>query len=152
MARQDRELRKDLLVLDVAAALHAYPLHGEVEPQLIVHGDIVVIDTRTQKFASAGTRRLQSKELLARAQGESRGTGTVDHPDDDCLGAAVLEEMLDRVGQSARLPQSPEGMLELDEARDEHRSIEGTAQRAADERRTRGAQARNRAVGTPFFL
>jgi hypothetical protein len=43
-------------------------------------------------------------------------------------------------------------MLELDEARDQHRSIEWTAQGAADERRSRGMQARNRAVGTPFFL
>jgi hypothetical protein len=43
-------------------------------------------------------------------------------------------------------------MLKLDEARDGHRSVEWTAQGAADERRTRGTQARNRAVGTPFFL
>jgi len=43
-------------------------------------------------------------------------------------------------------------MLELDEARDEHGSVEWTTQGAADERRTRRMQARNRAVGISFFL
>jgi len=43
-------------------------------------------------------------------------------------------------------------MLKLDEAFDAHGPVEWAAQRAADERRTRGVQARNRAVGTPFFL
>ena len=68
MARQDRELREDLLILDVAAALDAYPLHREIEPLLIVRRDIVVIDAGPQELAGAGTRRLQGEELLARAQ------------------------------------------------------------------------------------
>jgi hypothetical protein len=50
------------------------------------------------------------------------------------------------------LPQSSEGVLELDEARDAYRSVEWTAQGAPDERRTRRVQARNRAVGISFFL
>ena len=83
---------------------------------------------------------------------QGRGTGAVDDPDDDRLAAAVFKEVLDGVGEAARLPQSAEGMLELDEARDEHGSVEWTAQRAADERRTRRMQARNRAVGISFFL
>jgi len=43
-------------------------------------------------------------------------------------------------------------MLELDEARDQRRPVEWTAQGAPDERRTRCPQARNRAVGISFFL
>ena len=73
VAGQHGELREDLLILDVASALDAYPLHGEIEAQLIVRRDVVVIDARPKELAGAGTRRLQGEDLLARAQREGRG-------------------------------------------------------------------------------
>ena len=136
----------------MAAALDAYPLHREIEPQLVVRRNVVVIDARPQELAGAGTRRLEGEALLARAQREGRGPGAVDDPDDDRLAAAVLKEVLERVREPARLPQSAEGMLELDETRDQHRTVERPAQGAPDKRRPRGVQARNRAVGTSFLL
>ena len=48
--RRHRELRKYLLIFDVAAALHPHALHGEIELRDLVRGNVVVVDAGAQEL------------------------------------------------------------------------------------------------------
>ena len=64
----------------------------------------------------------------------------------------MIEVLFDGVSQEARLPETTEHMLEFREARDQRRMVDGPAQSAADERGARGAETRDRLIGTVFIL
>ena len=68
------------------------------------------------------------------------------------LAAAVIEELFDGISQRTRLPETAEHMLEFRETRDQCRTIDRSAQRAADERGARRAEARDGLIRTAFFL
>ena len=147
-----RYLGEYLLVFDVVAALHAHALHGQVESRHVPRRYVVVVDARAQELPRPGTRRPKRQRAGTGAQCEGGRAGAVHDAHDERLAAAVIEKMLDRVRQAARLPEAAEGMLELGEVPDGDGSIHGTAQRASHECRTRRAQSRNGLVRASFFL
>jgi hypothetical protein len=143
--------RKDLLILDVTAALNPHPLHREIEACGIVGGDAIVIDARAQKLASSRAQGSEGDLAAARGEGQRRRARAVRHPHDNGLSASVLEELFDRVAQRARLPQTAEGPLEVSETFHAAGTIDGTTKRASDERGARRVEARDMRVLTLFF-
>jgi hypothetical protein len=64
----------------------------------------------------------------------------------------MIEELFDGIPQGARLPQAAEHVLEFREARDECRTIDRSAQRAADECGARRTEACDGLIRPGFFL
>jgi hypothetical protein len=64
----------------------------------------------------------------------------------------VIEELFDGISQGTRLPETAEHVSKFREARDPSRTIDRPAQRAADERRARRAEARDALIRAAFFL
>ena len=75
------------------------------------------------------------------------GRGAVGDTHDDGAAAAVLEELLDRVGNGRGLPQAAEHVLEFGEARDRDRPVHRPLEGAADEGGDCGWQARDDRLG-----
>jgi len=146
--RRDRQAAEDLLVFDVLGARRAHALHHEVEAIRLVRTDIVVIDGGAQRFARARAQGYE-RERLARAarQRDAGGCAAVHHADDHGLAPAVLEELLDGIGQRARLPEATEDVVELRVAAHCDGAIDGAAQRAPDECSNGGGKAGNGALG-----
>jgi hypothetical protein len=59
----------------------------------------------------------------------------------------VIEELFHGISQRTRLPKPAEHLLKFREALDEQRPIDRTAQRAADERGARSAEAHDGMIG-----
>ena len=64
----------------------------------------------------------------------------------------MIEKLFDGIPQGTRLPETAENVLEFREARDEYRTIDRSAQRPADERGARRAEARDGLIRSAFFL
>jgi hypothetical protein len=64
----------------------------------------------------------------------------------------MIEELFDGISQGTRLPEPAEHVLEFREAGDKSRTIDRPAQRAADERRARRAEAPDGLIRAAFFL
>ena len=140
----DRDAAVDFLVLDVFGARRAHALQHEIEAILLIVADAVVVDRRAQEFARAGRLGLQHERLAAGRQRQRAAARAILDPHDDRDAAAVLEVLLDRIGQRARLPEAAENPLKLREARDTDGAVDGTTQAAADECGDRSRCFRNR--------
>lgn len=83
--------------------------------------------------------------------GATSGLGPVE-PDDDRSGATVEEKVAHCEAEGALLPHSAEGTLEVTEAGDDDRSVDGSPGRPADEGRDRGGDTGDGAdpAGTLF--
>ena len=145
-ARFGRQPPENFLVLDVLGAERAHALHDEVEAVFLVGRDVVVVDGGTQHFARAGTQRFEHQLFVAARQADGGRRAAVHDAHDDGFAAAVVEELLDGIGQHARLPEPAEHLLVLGEIAHAHRTVDGTAQRTADEPRRRRRQANDRLV------
>jgi len=132
-ARNDGQAAEDLLVLDALRAARADALHDQVEPVGLVPADVVVVDRRPQHLPRARAQRRQRQRLAATGQGERRRRAPVHDPHHDRVAAAVLEELLDGVGERARLPEPAEDGVELGEASDRDWPVDRPAQRATHE-------------------
>ncbi len=150
-AGDHRQATEDLLVLDALGAVGAHALHDEVEAVGLVRPDVVVVDRGAQHLARARAERRERERLGAAGQRDGRRRAAVDHADDQGRAAAVLEELLDGIGQRAGLPQSAEDAVELGEAADRDRAIGRAAQRAADEGSHGGGPAEDGAIGARPF-
>ena len=142
---------ENLLVLHLSGALRAHPLHGQIEDAALILRNVVEVDAGPQKFPGAGPQRLQRERLLAGLQGQASPTRAVDHAHDERLAPAVVEELLDGVAQQAGLPQAAENLLKFRETLDEDRTIDRSAQCAADEGGARRGQTRDGMIGAAFF-
>jgi hypothetical protein len=150
--RVDRDAPVDLLVLDMLRARGPHALDHEVEAVLLVVADAVVVDGRAQELARAGRERLDHQRLAACGQLDRAAARAVRDAHDNGGVPAVLEVLLDRVGERRRLPEAAEDALEFVEARDPHRAVDRAAQAAADERRHGRRRFRDRLPGAGFFL
>ena len=81
--------------------------------------DVIVVDRGAQELARAWSARFEPQRLAAATQRQRDGRRAVRDTNDDGLPSALLEEMLDGVGQRARLPQAAELLLKIREALDE---------------------------------
>jgi len=150
--RLDRQLVEYLLILHLRSALGAHALYRQIEVRSVFGRDVVVVDAGTEKFPGAGPHRPQAKRCTARFQSQRRRARAVDHAHDESLAAPMIEELFDGIAQRTRLPETAEHMLEFREARDQCRTIDGSAQRAADERGARRAESGDRLIRAAFFL
>ena len=150
--RHDREAAIDLLVLDVFRPGRPHALDHQVEQVVLVVADAVVVDGRAQELARARRERLEHERLVARRQFERAAARAIRDAHDDRRAPAVLEELLDCIGQRARLPQPAEDALEFVEAGDRNRAIDRATQAPADECRDGRRRFRDRLPGAGFFL
>jgi hypothetical protein len=89
----------------------------------------------------------RERERLAPAgQRDRRRYASVHDAHDYGVAAAAVEELLDRVGERARLPEPAEQVVELGETVDGDGAVDRAAQRAADERGHGSRTTRNGAV------
>ena len=130
--RLDGYTPEDLLVLDVLGSGRAQALHDQVEALVLGWPDVVVVDRRAQRLARAGALRLERQDLAAAGQRDRGRRATVDHPNHHSLSAAVLEILLDRVRERARLPEPPEYLLVIREAVEQDRLVDRSANGASD--------------------
>ena len=144
--RGDRDAPVDFLVLDQLGTGGAHALHHEVEALVLGSAQAIVVNRGAQVLARAGVERDQAQCASARGQGYRRGARAVDDAHDARLATAVLEELLDGIGERRRLPQAAEVLLKLDEAPDRERLVHRTLQRAADERDDSGRHAFYRVI------
>ncbi len=131
--RQYRGATEDLLILDELGSGRAHTLHDEIEPVGLAVLDAVVVDGRPQVLTRAGVQSDELQQRGARGQCDRRRVRSIDDAHDVGAPTAVLEELLDGVGQGGWLPQAAEMLLEFAEARDHDRLIHRPLQRAADE-------------------
>ena len=128
----------DLLFLDqprgVARNGAAEPLQNQVEAIVLGFRDAVVIDRGAQVLARA-RRETQQRQRAAtgRRQRDRRRPSTIGDAHDDRPPTAVLEELLDRIGQRGGLPETTEHPLVLGEALDDAGFVDRPLQRAPDE-------------------
>src|SRR5271166_5302845 len=132
-SRAHRQCAIRLLIFDAHRSLRAHTLHGEIEFFAVVARDVVVVDASAQELARAGSHGPEYELLLARRQAKRRRTSTVDDAHDECLAPAVIEELLDRITQQARLPKAAEYLRKLVEAADGDGAVDWAPQCAADE-------------------
>src|SRR5207245_2781729 len=78
----------------------------------------VIVHRGAQVLARAGVQRHEPQLRSSGGKVDGRRAGAVGDAHDERLAAAVLEELLDRVGDRRRLPQPGEVPLELAEATD----------------------------------
>src|SRR6185437_3254886 len=93
----------------------------------------------------------QRQQTRRRAQRDRRRPCAIHDAHDISLRSAILEELLDRVGQRGGLPQTAEMVLELREAADEHRVIDGALQSSPDEGCRSGGCACDRTLRSALF-
>src|SRR6202043_1476651 len=147
-----RQVGEYLLIFHLGRALDAHALHGEIEIRVVRRRNIVVIDAGTKVFPGAGPHRAQAQLRRARTQVQRGGARAIDHAHDESLAAAIVEELFDGIPQGTGLPEAAKHMLEFREARDEYRTIDRAAQRAADERGARSTQPRDVLIGAAFLF
>jgi len=145
-ARRDRQPAEDLLVLDALRAAGAYPLHDEIEAVRLVRADVVVVHRRAQCLARTRAQCRKRERLTPAGQRDRRRHASVHYAHDHGVAAAAVEELLDRVGERARLPQPAEQVVELGKTVDGDGAVDRAAQRAADERGHGSRTTRNGAV------
>ena len=133
-------------------ARRAHALDHEVEAVFLVLADPVVVDRGAQELARAGRKRLEHERLVARRQADRAAARAVRDAHDDGRAAAVLEVLLDGIGHRGRLPQAAEDALELVEAGDADRPVDGTTQAATDEGRDGRRCFCDRLSEAGFFL
>ena len=128
-------------------------LDDQVELVRVLRPEVVVVDRRAQELAGAGAQRLERERRQARRrQRQGRRPAAVDDPHDARVAAAILEEeLLDGVGQRARLPQATERRLEVRKAVNGDGAIDGSAQRAADEGDSRTRDTGDGIASTDFL-
>lgn len=103
----------------------------------------------------AGAHELQraDRQRLARRRHAVRVARLgVEEADDDGLAAAVEKEVAHGERHRARVPETAEAALEVDEAVDGRRDVLGAGCRAADEGGDRGRDADDRAHAARYFL
>ena len=139
--RQHRNPAVDLLVLDQLRARCAHPLYHQVEAVALGAVQAVIVHRGAQVLARAGIQRHEPQLRSSGGKGDGRRAGAVGDAHDERLAAAVLEELLDRVGDRRRLPQPAEVPLELAEAADGEHLVDRPLESAADEGGDSGGHA-----------
>ena len=150
--RRDREPAIDLLVFDVFRTGRPHALDHQVEQLVLVVADAVVVDGRAQELARAGRERLEHELLAARRQFDRAAARAVRDAHDDRRATAVLEELLDRIRERARLPEAAEDALEFVESGNRNRTVDRSTQATADECRDGRRRFRDRLPRAGFFL
>jgi len=150
-AGRGRQAAEDLLVLDALGAVGAHALHDQVEAVGLVRADVVVIHRGAKHLARSRAERGERQGVVAAGQRDRGGGAAVHDPHDQRNLAAVLEVLLDGVGERARLPQAAEGVLELGEAADCDGAVHRTAQGASHEGRHGGGPPDDGVVGAGPF-
>jgi len=112
----------------------AHALNHEVEAVGLVRADVVVVHRGTQQLARSRAERRERERVLAAGQRDRGGRTAVHDAHDQGDLAAILEELLDGIGERARLPEAPERVLELGEAADRDGTVHRAAQGATHER------------------
>jgi len=145
----DRDATEDLLVLDVLGPVSAHTLHHEIEAVVLARTDVVVIDRRPQRLARARAECLEPQRRSGTAgKADGRRAAAVHQAQHYGFAPAVVEELLDGIGERARLPQPAEHLLEFAEAAQADRLVDRTPQTAADEGRRARLEARETVLGT----
>src|SRR5437667_223797 len=101
----------------------------------------VIVHRGAQVLARAGVQRHEPQLRSSGGKVDGRRAGAVGDAHDERLAAAVLEELLDRVGDRRRLPQPAEVPLELPEAADGEHLVDRPLESAADEGGDSGGHA-----------
>ena len=141
-----------LLIVDLSGALRADALHGKIENRELIRGAILSKSTLARKNSRVpGRSACSCNSLLAGLQGQRHGARTIHNAHDERLAAAVVEELFDGIAQEAGLPEAAEYLLEFRETLDEYRTVDRSAQCAADEGGARRSQARDGLIGAAFF-
>jgi len=149
--RHDRQAAEYLLVLDVLRAAESHALQHEIEAIGLGGPDVVVVDRRPQCLSRTGTQRLERQRIRPAGQRNRRRASAVDDAYDDRGSTAVLEILLDGIGQRARLPQPAEDRVKFGEARHRHGALDRTPQRTAHEGGHGGRKACDRAFRARRF-
>src|SRR6202011_1032073 len=102
-------------------------------------------------LARAGIRSEQPQGACTRRQGDRGRSSAVGDTHDARLTAAVLEELLDCVGEWRGLPEPAKMLLEFREASDRQRLADRTLEGAADEGNDCGRHALDRVTDAAFF-
>ncbi|MBK7251041.1 MAG: hypothetical protein IPI06_09245 [Gammaproteobacteria bacterium] len=134
LARPHRHTAEDLLVFDQLGAMRTNALHDEIEAVRLVIPDTVVVDGRTQVFATARAEPDDAELTGAGAQRDRGRSSAIRDAHHVCLAPAIFEELFERIGQRRRLPQAAEDLLKLREAAYADRLVNRSFQRAPDER------------------
>src|ERR1700743_1620882 len=109
--------------------------------------------TLARRDSRAPGRKACSLSVSAAAlpQGQGRRARAIDDAHNQRHASAIVEVLFDRIAEKAGLPQAAEYLLKFQEALDENRTIDGAAQRAADEGGAGRGQTRYGMIGAAFF-
>src|SRR5262249_37426251 len=117
-----------LLHFDTFRTGRSQSLHDEIEAirAARIVTDVVEVDGSAQKFALAGHQSFKRQNFRSAAQGNRDRFSAIGDSYDDGALAALFEEVLDRIGEQAGLPQPAENLLKLDAAGDRYRHVDRT--------------------------